>query len=139
MRDSYRTGTWERVFAALGETPGSAFQAVRLGGRTVGMAAILATARRAFFWQVAIDPLHRPEHPQELLTWHALRWARDAGLEELDLVGAPNEGIAEYKRRFGAVERPYTVLSRQAAARQAALTMRSRLRRGPAPRLRRDP
>jgi CelD/BcsL family acetyltransferase involved in cellulose biosynthesis len=139
MRDSYRAGTWERVFAALGETPGSAFRAVRQGGRTVGMAAILATARRAFFWQVAIDPSHRPEHPQELLTWQALRWAREAGLAELDLVGAPNEGIAEYKRRFGAVERPYTVLCREAAARRAALALLSRLRPGPAPRLPSDP
>jgi CelD/BcsL family acetyltransferase involved in cellulose biosynthesis len=139
MRDSYRAGTLERVFAELGDTAGSAFHAARLGGQTVGMAAILATARRAFFWQVAIDPSHRPEHPQELLTWHALRWARDAGLDEFDLVGAPTEGIATYKRRFGAVERHYTVLSRQAAARRAALAVLSRLRPGPAPRLRRDP
>jgi CelD/BcsL family acetyltransferase involved in cellulose biosynthesis len=135
LRDSYRTGTCERVFAALGGTPGSAFHAARLAGRTVGLAVILATPRRAFFWQVAIDPAHRSEHPQELLTWRALQWARDAGLEELDLVGTPTKGIAEYKRRFGAAERLYTVLSWQAAARRAALTMRSRMSPRPAPRL----
>jgi CelD/BcsL family acetyltransferase involved in cellulose biosynthesis len=136
---SYRPGTCERVFAALGGTPGSVFHAARLGGRTVGMAAILATERRAFFWQVAIDPSHRSEHPQALLTWCALRWAREAGMAEFDMVGAPTEGIATYKHRFGAVERHYTVLSTQLAARQVALTMASRMRRGPARRLRRAP
>jgi CelD/BcsL family acetyltransferase involved in cellulose biosynthesis len=129
LRDSYRAGTFERVFAALGAAPGSVFHAARLGGRPVGVASALAAGRRVFGWQVAIDPSHRSGHPQALLTWCALRWARDAGLAEFDLVGAPNEGIATYKRKFGAVERRYTVLSTQAAARRAALRVLGRTRR----------
>jgi CelD/BcsL family acetyltransferase involved in cellulose biosynthesis len=132
LRDSYRAGTCERVFDALGEKRGSLFQAARLDGQTVGMAASLATDRTAFGWQVAIDPSHRSKHPQALLTWSALQWARDAGLAEFDMVGAPHESIAEYKRRFGAVERRYTVLSAQAAVRQAALAMLSRPNSRPA-------
>jgi CelD/BcsL family acetyltransferase involved in cellulose biosynthesis len=133
LRDGYRAGTCARVFAALGERPGAAFHAARLGGQTVGVAATLASARRAFYWQVAVDPRHRSRHAADLLAWQALRWARDAGLTEFDLVGAPTEGIATYKQRFGAAERRYTVLSTQAPARRAALTVLARLRAGSRP------
>jgi CelD/BcsL family acetyltransferase involved in cellulose biosynthesis len=132
IRDTYRRGTCERVFAALGERPGSLFHAARLGGQTVGMAATLWAGQSAFGWQVAIDPAHRSRHPQAVLTWSALRSARDAGLAEFDLVGSPSEGIAAYKRRFGAVERHYTVLCAQAAVRRAALTMLARKARSAA-------
>jgi len=123
IRDTYRRGTCERMFSAMGQGPGSLFHAARLDGQTVGMAATLGAGRTAFGWQVAIDPAHRAKHPQALLTWSALRAARDAGLAEFDLVGSPNEGIAAYKRRFGAVERNYTVLCRQVAVRRAAFTV----------------
>jgi hypothetical protein len=57
-----------------------------------------------------------------------LLWARDAGVAEFDLVGAPNEGIATYKSRFGAHERSYTVLLRQAPPHRAALSALTRSR-----------
>jgi CelD/BcsL family acetyltransferase involved in cellulose biosynthesis len=128
LTNSYGAGACEQVYRALADTPGCAFQVARLDNRTVGMVVSLATAHRAFGWLVAIDPHYRSHHPQALLTWHALLWARDAGLAEFDFVGAPNEGIATYKRRFGADERSYTVLLRQAPLRRVALSALTRSR-----------
>jgi len=56
-----------------------------------------------------------------------LSWARDRGCHEFDLVGAPTEGIAAYKRDLGATERRYTVLRHQALVHRAAVTVLSRL------------
>jgi hypothetical protein len=39
--------------------------------------------------------------------------ARDIGCSEFDLVGAPNKGIAAYKRKFGAAERLYTTYRKE--------------------------
>jgi CelD/BcsL family acetyltransferase involved in cellulose biosynthesis len=122
MRNTYSAGTCAQVFRALADAPGCAFLVARLNNRAVGVIVALATAQRAFGWLVAIDPRYRSYHPQALLTWHALLWARDAGAAEFDLVGTPNEGIATYKRRFGAHERSYTVLLRQASPHRAALS-----------------
>jgi CelD/BcsL family acetyltransferase involved in cellulose biosynthesis len=128
LRNAYGAGACEQVFRALAGAPGSAFQAARLNNRTVGVVVALATAQRAFGWLVAIDPRYRSYHPQALLTWHMLLWARDAGVTEFDLVGTPNEGIATYKRRFGAHERSYTVLLREAPPHRAALSVLTRSR-----------
>jgi CelD/BcsL family acetyltransferase involved in cellulose biosynthesis len=128
LRNAYGAGACEQVFRALADAPGSAFQVARLNNRTVGVAVSLVMGERAFGWLVAIDPHYRSSHPQALLTWHALLWARDAGVAEFDLVGAPNEGIATYKRRFGAHERSYTVLLRQATPHRAALSALTRSR-----------
>lgn len=128
LRNNYGAGACEQVFRALAAAPGCAFQVARRGDRTVGVVVALATAQRAFGWLVAIDPRYRSYHPQALLTWHMLLWARDAGVAEFDLVGTPNEGIAAYKRRFGAHERSYTVLLRQAAPYRAALSALTRSR-----------
>jgi CelD/BcsL family acetyltransferase involved in cellulose biosynthesis len=128
LRNSYGAGACEQVFRALADAPGCAFRAARLNNRTVGVVVALATAQRAFGWLVAIDPRYRSYHPQALLTWHVLLWARDAGVTEFDLVGSPNEGIATYKRRFGAHERSYTVLLRQALPHRAALSALTRSR-----------
>jgi CelD/BcsL family acetyltransferase involved in cellulose biosynthesis len=128
LSSTYRAGAVEQVFRALTDAPGCCFLVARRDNRTVGVVVALATAQRAFGWLVAIDPRYRSDHPQALLTWRVLQWARDAGVAELDLVGAPNEGIATYKRRFGAHERPYTVLLRQAPPHRAALSALTRSR-----------
>jgi CelD/BcsL family acetyltransferase involved in cellulose biosynthesis len=128
LRPDYRAGTYERLFGALRNASGSVFQVARLNGRTVAVDILFLTARRAFGWQAAVDPSHQSDHPQALLTWCALLWARDAGAIEFDLTGAPNEGIATYKRRFGALERHYPVLQRQAGLHGTALWVLSRLR-----------
>jgi CelD/BcsL family acetyltransferase involved in cellulose biosynthesis len=128
LSSTYRAGACEQVFRALASAPGATFLVARLSNRTVGVVVALATAQRAFGWLVAIDPHYRSYHPQALLTWHTLLSARDAGAAEFDLVGAPNEGIATYKRRFGAHERSYTVLLRQAPPHRVALSALTRSR-----------
>lgn len=125
---AYRPGTYGRIFDALHNAPGSLFHAARIDGRTVAMEIIFSTARRAFAWQAAVDPSFRLKYPQVLLTWCALLWARDTGATEFDMVGAPNEGIANYKSKFGSLERKYTVLRREAGPHRIALSAMSRLR-----------
>ena len=120
MASMYPAGTCARLFRALKDAPGSIFSAVRLGGETVAVHIAFSTARSAFGWQMAVDPAHRSKCPLDLLIWHALLRARDAGAAEYDLVGTPNKGIAVYKSRFGAVERGYTVLTRRASVHKLA-------------------
>jgi CelD/BcsL family acetyltransferase involved in cellulose biosynthesis len=126
---AYRVGTYGRIFDDLHDAPGVLFQTARLEGRTVAVQVVFSFAGRAFGWQVAADPSYRALHPQALLAWQALLWARNSGAIELDMVGAPNAGIAVYKSEFGALERRYTVLNKQLAPHRMALSALSRLRR----------
>jgi CelD/BcsL family acetyltransferase involved in cellulose biosynthesis len=128
LRPEYQPGTYERMFGALQNAPGSVLHAVRLDGRTVAVDISFSYGRRAFGWQGAVNPSYRSKHPQVLLVWHRLQWARDTGAIEFDTVGAPNEGIATYKRGFGAVERHYTVLHTQAGPYLMASSALSHLR-----------
>jgi hypothetical protein len=128
----YPPGTYERLFRALRNARGSLFSAARFSGRTVAVQIAFSTARCAFGWQVGVDPSYRSKYPEDLLIWHALQWARDAGAIEFDLVGAPSEGIAIYKRRFGALERRYTVLQTQARSHRIAVAASTHV--GAAPR-----
>ena len=125
---AYRPGTYGRIFDALHNAPHSLFHAARIDGRTVAMQIVFSTAHCAFAWQAAVDPSFRSKYPQVLLTWHAMLWARDAGATEYDMVGAPNEGIANYKSAFGTLEQKYTVLRREAGPHRIALSTLSRLR-----------
>jgi Acetyltransferase (GNAT) domain len=108
----YPAGTYERVFDALGADASSHFHAARVDGKTIAVNLCFSTGKRSFDWQMATDPAHHKACPQALLLWHHLTAARDRGDAYFDLGGAPTEGIATYKRNFGAVERHYTVLSR---------------------------
>jgi CelD/BcsL family acetyltransferase involved in cellulose biosynthesis len=123
----YQDGTYGQLFDLLNSAPGTAFQAARLDGQTVAVDISFTNANRAFGWQAGVDPSYRSEYPQVLLVWRRLQWALRMGATELDMVGSPNEGIARYKRHFGALERPYTVLQRQARPYRIAQSARSRL------------
>jgi CelD/BcsL family acetyltransferase involved in cellulose biosynthesis len=130
----YPEGTCARMFSLLRSAPGTAFYSARRDGQTMAVDVTFMQAGRAFAWQAGVDPAYQSEYPQVLLAWHRLQWARRLGATELDMVGAPNEGIARYKRHFGAQERPYTVLQRQARPHRIAHSALSRLKsRQPAP------
>jgi Acetyltransferase (GNAT) domain len=118
-------GTYARLFRMLRDAPGSIFSAARIGDQTVAVLVALSTARSALAWQYAEDPAYRSKYPVDLLIWHSMLQARDAGVREFDLVGTPNEGIALYKSRFGAAERYYTVLQRQAKIHRIAVSASS--------------
>jgi hypothetical protein len=125
---AYPAGTYERVFRVLGNSPGSIFSAARINGRTVGVEIDLAASGRMFGWQFAIDPVYKSSYPQALILWHALIRARDAGASEFDLIGAPTESIAVYKKRYGALERPCTVMFRMTTLHRMALPALSHLK-----------
>jgi hypothetical protein len=114
LRPVYPPGTYEQIFKALDGTPGSSFYAARMDGRTVGVQINLAASGRVFAWQAGIDGSFSSASPQSVLMWHTAQRARDAGASELDLVGAPSEGIATYKSRLGAEERGYVLMRRTA-------------------------
>jgi CelD/BcsL family acetyltransferase involved in cellulose biosynthesis len=131
---AYPDGTYAQMFSLLNSAPGSAFHAVRLDGQTVAVDISFISGGRAFGWQGGVNPSCRSKHPQVLLVWHRLQWARSMGAIEFDMVGAPNEGIAQFKRHFGALERPYTVLLRQARPHRIAQSALARLKsRQPTP------
>ena len=127
LRNGYPPGAALRVFQGLGAGSRSFSQAARIGERTVAVQLALADSRQALGWQIGVDPAYRADRPQALLVWRALQHARDLGIGEFDLVGAPNDGIATYKRRFGARERRYTVLRRQASVHRVAYSAAARL------------
>jgi CelD/BcsL family acetyltransferase involved in cellulose biosynthesis len=127
LRPDYRPGAFERICGALQDVSGSAHVA-RLDGRAVAVEVSIANGRRVFGWLAAADPAYRSKYPHTLLNWHRMLWARDRDAIEFDLVGAPREGIAVYKKTFGAVERHYTVLHRQARPHRMAISTMSRLR-----------
>lgn len=127
LRPDYRPGAFERICGALQDVSGSA-HAARLDGRAVAVEVSISNGRRVFGWLAAADPAYRTKYPHTLLNWHRIQWARDSGAIEFDMVGAPREGIAVYKKTFGAVERHYTVLHRQAGPHRIASSTLSRLR-----------
>src|SRR5579871_783150 len=126
IRPPYQTGTYRQIFNSLHNAKGTVFRAARLDGQTVAVHIAFSFARRVFDWKVAVDPRHRAHYPQAALIWQGLLWARDCGALEFDMVGAPREGIAAYKRKFGAVERCYTVLRRPTGVPRLALSIMSR-------------
>jgi hypothetical protein len=128
MSSPYRAGAYGWIFNTLRNAPGTAFRAARLNGQTVAVDIAFSYAQRVFDWQVGVDPSHKSSYPQAALIWHGLLWARDSGAVEFDMVGAPREGIAQYKSKFGAVERPYPVLRRQVRAHRIAHSAVSRIK-----------
>ena len=128
MSSPYPAGAYGRIFNTLRNAPGTAFRTARLNGQTVAVDIAFSYAQRVFDWQIGVDPSHKSSYPQAALIWHGLLWARDGGAVEFDMVGAPREGIAQYKSKFGAVERPYTVLRRQVRAHRIAHSTVSRIR-----------
>jgi CelD/BcsL family acetyltransferase involved in cellulose biosynthesis len=137
----YPPGCYERIFRALGGAPGATFYSARVEGRTVGVQINVASSCRVYAWQAGIDGSFRSPSPQTTLMWHTAVQARDSGAIELDLVGAPSDGIATYKLRLGAEERHYAAMRRtsqayrlsRAALLRTLVGARKSLRRGAAP------
>ncbi len=67
-------------------------------GFCIGTAMFLVDRRRLYFWGSASWRSHQLLRPNEALFWHAVRWGRERGLEELDLGGG-----GDYKTKYGPV------------------------------------
>ncbi|MDI3340754.1 MAG: GNAT family N-acetyltransferase [Sphaerobacter sp.] len=78
------------------------------GPELLGGAICLATAQTVLAEYLGRGPDARRVHFQDLLQWHAVNWAREAGFRYVDLGnGSPRQaGLARYKRKWGATERP---------------------------------
>jgi hypothetical protein len=111
---------WERL---AGHPDVLCHTAVTQDGEPVAIDIAFAGGRSGLGWVAGRTMDKAGSDAFVALFWHALRWARDRGCREFDLVGAPTEAIAEYKRSLGGQERRYTVLRRQARTHRAAMKL----------------
>jgi CelD/BcsL family acetyltransferase involved in cellulose biosynthesis len=115
--------TWER----LSGNPDVLFQAADVNGEPAVVQISLAGSGTGLAWVVGREQDQAGSDAYASMMWRTMCWARERGCREFDLVGAPTEGIANYKRGLGAQERQYTVLRRQARAHRAAVSLLHRL------------
>jgi hypothetical protein len=108
--------------------------AVTKDGDPVAVDISFAGARTGLGWMAGRAPGRAGSDGFAALCWRALCWARERGSSEFDLVGAPTEGIAQYKRSLGGQERLYTVFNHEASAHRLAKNALARLRKGSAAR-----
>jgi hypothetical protein len=119
--------TWEQ----FADNPEVLFQTADLDGEAIAVQISLAGADRGLGW--VMGRVDNPIASDSFvgMCWHTWQWARDQGCREYDLVGAPNEGIAAFKRTLGTQEQRYTVLQHQARAHKAAMHVLRRVHAAP--------
>jgi CelD/BcsL family acetyltransferase involved in cellulose biosynthesis len=127
LPDPYPASCLRAVWDGLRDNPDVLWQAAEVSGRLVAVQVSLAGAPTGLGWIVGREQDQDGSDAFATMLWHTLRWARDRGCTEFDLVGAPTEGIANYKRGLGGVERRYTVFRRQARAHRTAVRLLQRL------------
>jgi CelD/BcsL family acetyltransferase involved in cellulose biosynthesis len=119
--------TWDQ----FADDPEVLFQTAEKDGEAIAVQISLAGADRGLGWVMGRVDDAIASDAFVGMCWHTWRWARDRGCREFDLVGAPNEGIASFKRSLGAQERQYTVLQHQAKAHKAAMHVLRRVHAAP--------
>ncbi len=126
----YPAAGYRAVWSAFGDCPDARFSTAVLAGEPVCVQVSFAGAPRAVAWAMAGAGTKAASFAQPLLYWDTIRWALGRGSAEFDLVGAPTEGVAAYKRDWGGRETHYSVLRRQAAAHRIALRLCAAIRPG---------
>jgi hypothetical protein len=66
----------------------------------------MSFGQRMVGWEMGLSDEGRAGGAAAVLATAVMRQARDAGADELDLLGAPTPGIADFKRSLGAELRP---------------------------------
>ncbi|MCU1616859.1 MAG: FemAB family system-associated protein [Frankiales bacterium] len=89
----------------------SSATAVHLDGELVGVAISLLLNGRSVGWEMGMSDAGRNAGAAPVLHVETMRQVRDLGAVELDLLGAPTEGIARYKASLGAQFRSRSVLT----------------------------
>lgn len=69
-------------------------------GRPVGISITLGGRRGAVGWLGAAFRADQSTHANAALVWDAITWAAAEGYDVLDMCGAPDPGIAVYKKKF---------------------------------------
>jgi CelD/BcsL family acetyltransferase involved in cellulose biosynthesis len=121
----YPVAGYRAVWSAFHDSADARFSTAVLAGEPVGVQVSFAGAPRAVAWAMAGAGTRAASFAQPLLYWDTMCWALGRGCAEFDLVGAPTEGIARYKRDWGAREVRYSVLRRQAPAHRVAMRLRA--------------
>lgn len=109
----YPAAGYDTVWARFGDSPDARFSTALLEGEPVCAQVSFAGAPRAVAWVMANAGTPMASLAQPLLYWDTIIWALDQGCAEFDLVGAPTDGVARYKRDWGAREVRYSVLRRR--------------------------
>jgi CelD/BcsL family acetyltransferase involved in cellulose biosynthesis len=109
----YPAAGYATVWARFKDSPDARFSTAVLDGEPVCVQVSFAGAPRAVAWVMANAGTPQASLAQPLLYWDTITWALNRGCAEFDLVGAPTDGVARYKRDWGAREVRYSVLRRQ--------------------------
>jgi CelD/BcsL family acetyltransferase involved in cellulose biosynthesis len=109
----YPAAGYDTVWTRFKDSPDARFSTALLDGAPVCVQVSFAGAPRAVAWVMANAGTPQASLAQPLLYWDTIIWALHQGCAEFDLVGAPTDGVARYKRDWGAREVRYSVLRRQ--------------------------
>ncbi|HEU5485832.1 MAG TPA: GNAT family N-acetyltransferase, partial [Microlunatus sp.] len=86
---------------AAGQVPFAArFATAVVEDRPVGVSITLGEGHSAVGWLGAVRRADQHTQAHAALVWDALTWASAQGYAALDMCGAPDPGIAAYKRKF---------------------------------------
>jgi hypothetical protein len=91
-----------RIFDALAPAGVAEATAVRRDGTALAASISLFFARRLIAWEIGVSEEGRAANATLMLYAALLCRARELGAEEVDLLGAPTEGIARFKQSLGA-------------------------------------
>ncbi len=95
--------------------------------RPVGMSIAVGGANAAG-WLGGVLREEQQTQANAALIWDAVEWAHAQGYDWLDMLGAPNAGIAAYKRKFKPQVLSHSVATWVAPGVAAAVKVKSRLR-----------
>jgi CelD/BcsL family acetyltransferase involved in cellulose biosynthesis len=127
----YPANAYATVWSVFGDSPDVRFSTAVLDDEPVCVQGSFAGAPVGVAWAMATAGSAVASFAQPLLYWDTIMWALARRCVAFDLVGAPTEGVAAYKRDWGARETHYTVLRRQAVAHRIAMRLRAAVTPGP--------
>ena len=99
---------WERYSGS----PCAQMIAAHIAGKVAAVSIGLSDRSLALAWYGGSWAEFRSFNAHAALYWSRIRWALRQGCSAIDLVGAPNQGISDFKKSFGALEVPYLVANR---------------------------
>lgn len=108
----YSARAAELFWARYGDDANVRLATAHCDGETAAISVTLIDRDRAFMWDGGSRERYRRHSPDALLYWDSICWARERGCIAIDMVGSPEQGVADYKKSFGAIETPYLVANR---------------------------
>lgn len=120
----YPAACYRAVWSRFSGGEQARFVTASIDRRPVCVLVSFAAEHRAVAWTLAGDRSGKQYSlAVPLMYWDSICWALRTDCAELDLVGAPTEGVARYKRKWAVEERTYSVLRRQSSAHRIATNL----------------